>query len=247
MIRNTRFVSVAALAVLAHSACAVWGVRYEVNSGSGWTNALTIDVASGVKNVDFRISMYHDGHEDLDADPVGTLFAWIPLRLTMSHKITNFGDAGVGDSVQSFKVAGNFGIGTLALAQSFDGINQILGTPNVRQSFVSNLFAGNPDPRPQQLEVTFYTGTLQIGNLGSLARSREILLTANSYSDPDHSAGLYGGTFYYNATGFALSKNALTSAVTLDAKITVIPAAASAAFALPLCVCIARRRRICGV
>lgn len=189
--------------------------------------------------------MFHDGNEKIYRGNGVAETSWAPLRLVMSHKVTHFQGAAYGDQLISFEQAGGFGIGTGALARNFVGENLILGTPGARQSFVSNVVYGNLDPRPEQLELTFYTGMLQIGSASAAARAREIALTANSYSDSTNSVGPFGASFYYNATGFPESGNASTAAETQGATIVVIPSAPSAAVGLVALIRGRRRRDAC--
>jgi len=173
-------------------AFAGWGVKYEVNDGTGWSSSLTTDVSSGPQFIDFRISVYHDGMLVSSMD-YGTGPAWAPLRLCNSQKIQNFGLAALGDSLLSFSAAvGSVNAKALVHAQS--GSDRILGTPNSALSFAADSGYLQLNPRPQRLETIFYTGRIRIGNTGPEATSRTITLTANSFAYPDPSEGT-GGTY----------------------------------------------------
>ena len=124
-------------ATLCGTSLAVWGVRYEVNAGRGWTTAETIDVSTSPLTLDFRISVYHDGQMQLPTS-AGPQTAVAPMRLCNSQKITNFGAPGSGDSLVSFRVTVSHS-NPMAIAKSQAGPDMILGTPNDVHSFASNL------------------------------------------------------------------------------------------------------------
>ncbi len=174
---------------------ALWGVKYEVNDGTGWASSKTIDVSSGPKTVDFRISVDHDGMQVASSDH-GAGPAWAPLRLCNSQKIQNFGLASMGDSVLNFTAA----VATAnskALVHAQSDSDRILGTPNSVLSFASDTGYLLLDPRPQRFQTTFFTGQIRIGNTGPAATSRTITLTANSFAYPDASegsGGIYGAS-----------------------------------------------------
>jgi len=195
---------------------AVWGVKYEVNGGSGWTSSISIDVTSGPKNVDFRISVYHDGMM-VSSTEYGTAPAWAPLRLCNSQKIQNFGLATMGDSLLIFKKE----VGTAnakALENAQSGSDRILGTPNSALSFASDSGYLLLNPRPQKFETLFYSGQIRVGNTGAGATSRTITMTANSFAYPSADEGA-GGAF---GASFATSAD-LAFGVALQAA-TPIPA-----------------------
>ncbi len=189
-----------------------WGVRYEVNAGAGWSSSIAIDVSSGPKIVDFRISVYHDGMMVSSSD-YGTGPAWAPLRLCNSQKIQNFGVAAMGDSVLSFSAA----VGTAnakALVQAQSGPDRILGTPNSAFSFAADSGYLLLDPRPQKFETLFYSGQVRVGNTGTAATSRIITFTANSFAYPnavEGAGGAYGASF---ATSPALAFGVALEAAT---------------------------------
>lgn len=197
-----------------------WGVRYEVNAGSGWTSSITIDVAPAPKTLDFRISVYHDGMQVSSTD-YGVGNAWAPLRLCNSQKIQNFGLAALGDSLISFRAA----VGTAnaqALAHAQSGPDRVLGTPNSLFSFASDSGYLLLDPRPQKFETVFFTGQVRVGNIGAAATARTIVFTANSFAYPDADEGM-GGT---NGASFVTSPElnfgvAMQAAVPIPAVITV--------------------------
>ena len=207
------------------SALAVWGVKYEVNSGSGWTDATTIDVSGGPQTIDFRISVYHDGSTLVQTTSTGIKTAWAPLRLCNSQTVTNFGWPGSGDSVVSFTRTTSAGNAkALAIAQS--GSDAILGTPNVLHSFSSNLDYSISGSYVQQLNLQFYAGKLRIGNSSSAAQSRTITLTAFSFGYPGADTGTggpYGASFFTTPVNGALGKHGIVQApaVVLPAVITV--------------------------
>lgn len=191
--------SAATLAMMfSSSALAVWGVKYEVNTGSGWTTAATIDVTGAPKSVDFRISVYHDGAMLVSNGAI----AWAPFRFCNSQRVNNFGSPGSGDAVVSFQSSLG-AVNAKALAQTQTGSDLILGTPNIVQGFNSNIQYAFVVPRPQQLSTEYYHGTLLIGNVGSGSSSRTITLTANSFSFPNAgsgSGGQYGASFFTSDT-----------------------------------------------
>ncbi|MGH7243803.1 MAG: hypothetical protein ACREJD_10335 [Phycisphaerales bacterium] len=200
------------------SAFAVWGVKYEVNSGSGWTTATTIDVSGGPKSVDFRISVYHDGAMAVSGGGI----AWAPFRFCNSQRINNFGNAVFGDTLVTFKCSLGT-VNSMALAHNEVGSDMILGTPNVIQGFASNINYAFVVPRPQQLSTEYYNGKLLVGNSGSGSSSRTITLTANSFSFPgaaNGSGGAYGASFFVSNTTSAFGV-ALEAATTVPAVITV--------------------------
>ncbi|MGH7243801.1 MAG: hypothetical protein ACREJD_10325 [Phycisphaerales bacterium] len=175
---------------------AVWGVRYEVNAGAGWSPSVAIDVSAGPKTIDFRISVYHDGMI-VSSSVYGSAPAWAPLRLCNSQRIQNFGAAALGDSLLQFKPAvGSANAQALAHAQS--GSDCILGTPNSVLSFAADSGYLLLHPRPQILETIFYTGQIRVGNIGAAASSRTITFNANSFAYPnadDGTGGMYGASF----------------------------------------------------
>ena len=204
-----------------------WGVRYEVNDGSGWNTALTIDASNGPVALDFRISVYHDGQMIVRWDNSGGVtitpepapgFAVAPLRLCMSQRITNFGTPGSGDSVVSYRAAVSH-YNAKSLIKSQSGPDMILGTPNSVYSFASNLsYAFSPDHAPA-LQTPYFLGKMQIGS-GS---SRTITITANTFAYPNAVAGnggIYGGSFYTDPAR-AIWGAAPTPAVVIPAIITV--------------------------
>lgn len=175
---------------------AVWGVKYEVNSGAGWSSSIAIDVTSAPQTIDFRISVYHDGMP-VSSSEYGTAPAWAPLRLCNSQKIQNFGIVAWGDSLLNFAAA----VGTAntkALVHAQSGQDHILGTPDSVLSFAADSGYLQLHPRPQRLETIFYTGRIRIGNTGAAATTRTITLTANSFSAPnadEGTGGQFGGSF----------------------------------------------------
>ncbi len=204
------------------SALAVWGVKYEVNAGAGWTTAATVDVSSGPKSVDFRISVYHDGAEHLLPGLGSNLTAWAPLRLCNSQRVTNFGNPLFGDGLVSFNLAVSVS-NAKALVHSQAGSDLILGTPNSIYSFASDTALGAINPRPQKLETQYYAGKLLIGNSGAAAKARTITLTANTFAYPNAgigTGGAFGASFYASST----SSNwgvATEASTTIPAVITV--------------------------
>ena len=210
-----------ALTAIASASLAGWGVRYEVNSGSGWTSAATIDVSDGPKNVDFRISVFIEGTLMIKGGYFPLSPAVAPLRLCNSQKLTNFGDPAAGDSVLLFKktvLGGN--AKALQVAQS--GPDTILGVAGTVLSFSSNTEI--LVPHPVQLEKQFYLGTIRVGNATAAAQSRTITLTANSFSFPGAdggSGGAYGGSFFVVMYGQNSNGPATEPGVTVPATITV--------------------------
>ncbi|MGH7243804.1 MAG: dockerin type I domain-containing protein [Phycisphaerales bacterium] len=202
------------------SALAVWGLKYEVNAGGGWTDAATIDVSSGAVTVDFRITVYHDG-STLVNGAWGSLTALAPLRLCNSQIITNFGDASFGDSLLSYKVSVD-SVNPKALVHSQSGADMVLGTANSVYSFASN--TAIVIPHPQQLEVQFYAGKMLIGNGGLGATSRTITLTANSFGFPGADSGTggpFGASFFVVRNGSNGHGVVTSASTTLPATITV--------------------------
>lgn len=210
-----------ALTALTSASLAGWGVRYEVNTGNGWTSAATIDVSDGPKNVDFRISVFIEGTLMIKGGYFPLSPAVAPLRLCNSQKLTNFGDPVAGDSVLLFKktvLGGN--AKALQVAQS--GSDTILGVAGTVLSFSSNTEI--LVPHPVQLEKQFYLGTIRVGNATAAAQSRTITLTANSFSFPGAdggSGGAYGGSFFVVVNGQNSNGPATEPAVTVPATITV--------------------------
>ncbi|MBN8597878.1 MAG: hypothetical protein J0L78_09410 [Planctomycetes bacterium] len=205
------------------SALGGWGVKYEVNAGSGWTSGASIDVSSGPVAVDFRISVYHDGAMMINVSSWGSTLAVAPLRLCNSQRITNFGDNAFGDSLVSY-VATVDSCNKKALESSRSGADLILGTPNSIYSFASN--TQMMIPHPVQLEKQFYAGKLLIGNAGSGATSRTITLTANTFSYPGAqpgTGGLYGASFFALRNGSNGNGPAIEAGVSIPAVITVRP------------------------
>lgn len=209
-----------ALTAISSASLAGWGVRYEVNAGSGWTSAATIDVSGGAKTVDFRISVFIEGTLMINS-PKGLSPAVAPLRLCNSQKLTNFGDPASGDSVLQFTktvLGGN----SKALERSLSGSDTILGVPNSIFSFSANTEALSP--HPVQLEKQFYFGTIRVGNSTPNAVSRTITLTANSFSfpgAPGGSGGTYGGSFFVVVNGQNSGAAADEPGVAIPAIITV--------------------------
>ncbi|MBX3378995.1 MAG: hypothetical protein KF805_02785 [Phycisphaeraceae bacterium] len=198
----------------------IWGVRYEVNTGSGWSSSIAIDVSSGPKTIDFRISVYHDGMQ-VSSNEYGVGSAWAPLRLCNSQKIQNFGLASLGDNLMDFKAA----VGTAnpnALVHAQSGSDLVLGTPNSLLSFAADSGYLLLNPRPQRFETIFYTGQVLVGNTGPAATSRTITFTANSFAYPNAdqgTGGTYGASF---ATSPALAYGvALQAASPIPAVIVV--------------------------
>lgn len=210
---------VAALSMcMGSSALAVWGLKYEVNSGSGWTTATTVDVSAGPVTVDFRISVYHDGATVVS----GGKTAWAPYRLCNSQKLTNFSTS-FGDSLSSFTCSLS-SFNPKALVHSESASNLILGSPNDVLSFSSNLAYLLVNPRAQQLSLQYYSGRVVLGNSGSGAQSRTMTLTANSFSFPGATGiaggGPFGAIFMTSATTSEYGA-ALEPSVTIPAVITV--------------------------
>lgn len=209
-----------ALTALSSASLAGWGVRYEVNAGSGWSSAATIDVSGGPKTVDFRISVFIEGTMMINT-PKGLSPAVAPLRLCNSQKLTNFGDPASGDSVLQFTktvLGGN----SKALERSLSGSDTILGVPNSIFSFSANTDA--LIPHPVQFEKQFYFGTIRVGNGTPNAMSRTITLTANSFSfpgAPGGSGGTYGGSFFVVVNGQNSNGPATEPGVAVPATITV--------------------------
>lgn len=214
-------VSAAALAMaISGSALAGWGLRYEVNSGSGWSAATTIDVSSGPKTVDFRIIGYHDGAMQVKLSNGTTKTALAFLRLCNSQKVVDFGSPGSGDALISFAHTVT-GANDKALAHAQVGPNMILGTPNVVHSFAFDTQYGLNPPILQKLETPFYAGKLQIG-VGA-GTSRAITITANSFGYPTSVGGAGGpfGASFYTSPSYGENGIAMSPAVVLPAVITV--------------------------
>ncbi|MBX3389837.1 MAG: hypothetical protein KF691_10335 [Phycisphaeraceae bacterium] len=199
------------------NALAVWGVKYEVNSG--WTNPTTIDVSGGAKTVDFRISVYHDGvTQVLSASGLKTALAC--LRLCNSQKITDFGSAGSGDELLAYQCIVS-SVNNKALEHSQVGANMILGTPNSVLSFASDTNHAPSKPILQKLETRYYAGQIRIGTGAGTART--VSITANSFGYPNagtSAGGQYGASFYVSPT-VADSGIVLAPAVVVPAIITV--------------------------
>lgn len=217
--KSCGFAVATSVCVCAHS-FAAWGVKYEVNTGTGWSTSAAVDVSAGPQVIDFRISVYHDGMI-VASSVYGSAPAWAPLRLCNSQKIQNFGLAALGDSLLSFAAA----VGTAnpkALLHAQSGSDHILGTPNSVFSFAADTGYLMLDPRPQILETIFYSGKIRVGNNGPAATLRTITLTANSFAYPDAdegTGGTYGGSF---ATSALLAFGvALQPATPIPAIITV--------------------------
>lgn len=211
---------VAAAMLMSSAALATWGVRYEVNAGTGWLSSITIDVASAPRVLDFRITVYHDGMPVYSND-YGTAPARAPLRLCNSQKIQNFGLASLGDSLLSFTAS----VGTAnsnALTHTQVGSDRILGTPNSPLSFASDSNYMLLNPRPERFETVFYTGKFRVGNNGAAATTRTIILTANSFAYPSAGEGMggqYGASFVTSPNfGFGVAQEPAT---TIPAIITV--------------------------
>lgn len=202
------------------SALAGWGLRYEVDSGSGWSAATTIDVSSGPKTVDFRIIAYHDGAMQVKLSNGTTKTALAFLRLCNSQKVAGFGSAGSGDALVSFAHTVT-GANDKALVHAQVGSNMILGTPNDVHSFAFDTQYGLNPPILQKLETRFYAGRIQVG--AGAGTSRTITITANSFGYPNAgggSGGPYGSSFYVNPT-YAENGLSMSPAVVLPAVITV--------------------------
>lgn len=233
----------AAVVSFAASSLAVWGVRYEVNSGSGWSSSTTVNVLSGAKSVDFRIIVYHDG-TNIVVGSSGTGTALSPSRLVMSQRLTSFGNQAWGDDVVTLDksvLSGN----AAALEQSTDGQDLILGRPNSILSFTSNLGDTILNPRPQRLELEFFHGTILIGNNLNAALNRTINLTANSFAYPNAANGTGGpfGASFYVENGNPVGIGAVQEAgITLSAQINVIPAPAALSLFSIAMLPLARRR-----
>lgn len=225
-------------------ASAVWGVRYEVDTGSGWTRNATVDVGGGSKVVDFRIFVYHDGQTLVRAG-ANNVLAVNPLRLCMTHKLQNFGSAASGDGLISFDHSVQVS-NAVAKETALSGNDFILGRPNDALSFASNLADGLRTPPPAKSEVEFYRGQIRIGNATPGALNRLLSFTANTFSAPnanDSQGGPFGASFLYNSPGAGDFGLAQESATVLGADIAVIPSVATTTPLFAALALAARRRR----
>jgi len=220
MVQAFRIPAAALAMMVSGSALAAWGLRYEVNTGSGWTTATTIDVSSGPKTLDFRIIAYHDGAMQVKLPNGTTKTALAFLRLCNSQRVVDFGSPGSGDALVSFAHTVT-GANEKALANAQVGSDMILGTPNVLHSFAYDTRYGLNPPILQKLETPFYAGKLQIG--AGAGTSRTITITANSFGYPTSGGGAggpFGASFYVNPS-YGESGIAMSPAVVLPAVITV--------------------------
>jgi len=192
------FAAVALTLLASANALAVWGVRYEVNDGNGWTSSLNLNLSRDSQSIDFRIIVYHDGATTVQTS-VGNRTAIGPQRLCNSQKISNFGAAGLGDSLISFGRTVPDG-NTAALEVTQVGSDKVLGRPNAAVSFSADLDYAFTLPHVPKAELQFYQGTFVIGNAAPASRERTITLTANTFSYPNATimnGGAYGAAFLY--------------------------------------------------
>jgi len=187
----------------ASAAPAAWGLRYQFYNGTQWTNHLNVSSANGAVKVKFRMGVWNDGTTQVDLHNtkkqlIGTGTALQPLRLVVSSAIANFGRAGAGDSVVSYKKDVNAGgVNALRVAQSGD--ITVLGYRNKPSSFFGNLVPEYGKSSIWTPEMTFFHGEIKIGTKTKFAKNRIIELGMRSLGDPvpdGGNGGIYGASFY---------------------------------------------------
>jgi hypothetical protein len=244
--------AVTAIAGIAASANAAWGYKYQVNTGSGWVNAATVNVTGGSVNVQFRLVAFADAGTLSSlalpggADPASTNQVVAFARYTGSEKFTNFGSGANGDMLNAGMTRGEMtSSGTTYLSNSFSGGSLIVGGTTAT-SFASQLLLSGPlsafTPSTggiPDLEWVIRVGSIKIGNNTVAAQNRVITFTNNTRTGP--------GTWYRDAlVNGANDVNAgapVGSPVNLDGTITVIPTSGSLALVGLGGLVAARRRR----
>lgn len=236
-----RFVCVVALAGLAGSALAQtpsYGLLFEVSSdGSTWTRTANVDVTSGAKSLQFRISSYFTaGTQVTTAEGTGNALAF--TRFTGSNILQNFGASFSGDLVTSYQrdvPNGN----AAALQQSQTASGRVLGQAGTPLSFASQLYTTLP-ANPVYITQIF-SGSITIGNGNAAAWVRTITLTNNTFG----AGSAPGLTFYHDGSLVSKQSGApinAGAAEMLFATINVVPAPAATAL-LGLGGLVATRRR----
>lgn len=220
------FVLAIAVAGLAASAqAASYGLLFEVSGDGGmtWSQNLNVDVTSGSKNVNFRISAYFQ-----DGVTVNGNQAVAFNRFTGSNLITNWGSGFAGDQLLSYTrdvPQGNAAI--LSSSQTPGG--RVLGN-GTALSFASQILLALPATPTYVTQIL--SGQIKIGNNVPGAFVRTISLQNNSLS----ALNFYGA-------GSTTAGPALGDLVHSTAVINVIPAPASLALVGLGGLVAARRRR----
>ena len=218
-------------------ALGAWGLKYEVWSGTDWTSNQTVNVASGAVDINFRISIWNDGLSSIAAlkpkkgvkAPIVAANVTQPLRLQSSSRISNWGSIASGDQLRAFNVTVPAS-GRDSTRATLTGPDTVLGVAGSKTSFASNL-----TPKRQVYGqfiplMTYFQGTMRIGNRTAAARDRTITLNVDSLgaaSPNSGNGGVYGASFY----GAFPDRNEIAGtireeAVNFDATIHVISSGA---------------------
>lgn len=244
--------AVTAIAGIAASANAAWGYKYQFNTGSGWTNAASVDVTGGAVNVQFRLVAFADAGTlsslalPAGSDGASTNQVVAFARYTGSEKFTNFGAAANGDMLNAGMTRGDLSSGgTTYLSSSLSAGSLIVGGTTAT-SFASQLLlagalaayapasGGTPD-----LEWVIRSGSIKVGNSTIGAQNRVITFTTNTRTG--------GGTWYRDALVNGVQDvNAgapVGQPVNIDGVLTVIPTPGSLALVGLGGLVAARRRR----
>ncbi|HEX8878287.1 MAG TPA: PEP-CTERM sorting domain-containing protein [Phycisphaerales bacterium] len=183
------FVLTVAIAGLAASAqAASYGLLFEVSGdgGANWTQNLNVDVSSGSKLVNFRISAYFQ-----DGVTVNGNQAVAFNRFTGSNIVTNWGSGFAGDQLVSYSrdVSGG---NAAVLSSSQTASGRVLGN-TTSLSFASQLLLSLPANPVYTTQIL--SGQIRIGNNtpGSFVRTIELrnntLTTLNFYGAGSTTAG----------------------------------------------------------
>jgi hypothetical protein len=244
--------AVTAIAGIAASANAAWGYKYQFNTGSGWTNAASVDVTGGAVNVQFRLVAFADAGTlsslalPAGADGSSTNQVVAFARYTGSEKFTNFGAAAAGDMLNAGMNRGDLTSGgSTYLSSSLSGGSLIVGGTTAT-SFASQLllagaledFAPSAGGTPD-LEWVIRSGSIKVGGNTVAAQNRVITFTSNTRTG--------GGTWYRDALvngNLDVTAGAPAgSATNINGILTVVPTPGSLALVGLGGLVAARRRR----
>lgn len=237
-----------AVVVFAAQAGATWGMKYQVNDGSGWTSQLTVNVATGPKSIDFRVIGYHDGATELVINPSDgyspTGLAYAPRRFTGTSVFENLSVSAFGDAISNLRRTTSHG-NDILFEQHPSGTSTVLGRVGDAKSFASQLPPPGTPP-VVRLEQVFFTGTLLVGNGTQASLNRVILMRLNSggpTSGADRNSPILFDGPPDSIYGLPTIGVSLTPRTDVNATITVIPSPAASAMAVLVGSFGCRRRR----
>lgn len=249
--------AVTAIAGIAASANAAWGYKYQFNTGSGWTNAASVDVSGGAVTVQFRVVAYADAGTlsslllpaGADAGSTNQVIAF--ARYVGSDTFQNFGAAANGDMLVTHNRGQMTANGTTFLSNSLSSGNMILGNSAITsfsgQTILSgglDAFAPNKGGTPV-LEWVVRGGSIKVGN-NTVAASNRVITFKNNTRTPGN-GGSQGDKWYrdaaVNGTSDPNSGLAEGAATLVDGTLTVVPTPGALALVGLGGLVAARRRR----